>query len=163
VHGAALTEILAVKTLKAGLLLAVLGFGLFQSCEKAPGNEPSWQTDLTKAQEEAKAGHKLLLVDFTGSDWCGWCKLLHREVFSRKEFQEYARQNLVLLEIDFPRFKPQSEALKRQNLILAERYRIEMYPTIVLLSADGKKVGQLGYIEGGPSAFIAELEKIRKS
>jgi thioredoxin-related protein len=124
--------------------------------------DPSWQTDYKKAQEQAKAGNKLLLVDFTGSDWCGWCIRLDREVFSKPEFQEYAKKNLVLLEIDFPRRKAQSESVKKQNEQLADQYRIQGFPTIVVLNGEGQKVGELGYMEGGPAAFIAELEKIRK-
>ncbi len=124
--------------------------------------ELSWQTDYKKAQEEAKADKKLLLVDFTGSDWCGWCIRLNREVFSKPEFQEYAHKNLVLLEIDFPRAKAQVDSVKKQNEQLASQYQIQGFPTIIVLNSDGKKVGELGYMEGGPSAFIAELEKLRK-
>ena len=124
--------------------------------------EPSWQTDYKKAQDQAKADKKLLLVDFTGSDWCGWCIKLRREVFSKPEFQEYANKNLVLLEIDFPRAKAQADALKKQNEGLATQYQIQGFPTIVVLNGEGRKVGELGYMEGGPSAFIAQLEKLRK-
>jgi thioredoxin-related protein len=125
--------------------------------------EPAWQTDFKKAQEQAKSSHKLLLVDFTGSDWCGWCIKLNREVFSKPEFQEYANKNLVLLEIDFPRTKAQSDAVKKQNEELASQYQVQGFPTVVVLNGEGRKVGELGYMEGGPSAFIAELEKLRKS
>jgi thioredoxin-related protein len=124
---------------------------------------PAWQTDFKKAQEQAKSSHKLLLVDFTGSDWCGWCIKLNREVFSKPEFQEYANKNLVLLEIDFPRSKPQSDTVKKQNEELATQYQVQGFPTVVVLNEEGRKVGELGYMEGGPTAFIAELEKLRKS
>jgi protein disulfide-isomerase len=124
---------------------------------------PAWQTDFKKAQEQAKSSHKLLLVDFTGSDWCGWCIKLNREVFSKPEFQEYANKNLVLLEIDFPRSKTQSDTVKKQNGELATQYQIQGFPTVVVLNEEGRKVGELGYMEGGPTAFIAELEKLRKS
>lgn len=124
--------------------------------------ESSWQTDFKKAQEQAKAGNKLLLVDFTGSDWCGWCIRLDREVFSKPEFQAYAKKNLVLLEIDFPRGKPQSDSVRKQNEQLADQYGVQGFPTIVVLNGAGQRVGMLGYMEGGPAAFIAELEKIRK-
>ncbi|MDB6147060.1 MAG: thioredoxin-related protein [Spartobacteria bacterium] len=124
--------------------------------------EDQWGTDYKKAQDTAKAGHKLLLVDFTGSDWCGWCKRLNAEVFSKSEFRDYANKNLVLLEIDFPRGKAQSDALKKQNEALAGQYQIQGFPTIIVLNGEGKKVGELGYMPGGPSAFISELEKLRK-
>jgi thioredoxin-related protein len=125
-----------------------------------------WLTDFNKAQQEAKASNKLLLVNFTGSDWCGFCIMLDRQVFSKPEFKDYANKNLVLLEIDFPRmggprWKAQSDALRKQNEELAVKYQIYGFPTIVVLNGDGKMVGELGYMDG-PTSFIAELEKLRK-
>jgi thioredoxin-related protein len=126
--------------------------------------EPAWQTDYKKAQEEAKTNHRLLLVDFTGSDWCGYCIRLNREILSKAQFKDYADKNLVLLEIDFPRAKQQSATLRQQNNRLAQQYQIEGFPTIVVLNADGHKVWRYdGYFPDGPDAFIAELEKLRKS
>ena len=90
--------------------------------------EATWLTDFHRAQEEAKAGHKLLLLNFTGSDWCGWCMRLQAEVFSKPEFAEYARQNLVLVELDFPRAKALSSEVRSQNAALAEKYGIEGLP-----------------------------------
>ena len=124
--------------------------------------KPGWLTDFKQAQEEAKAGNKLILIDFTGSDWCGWCIKLDREVFSKPEFQEYASKNLVLMEVDFPKRKQQSAEQRAHNVELAMEHRVEGFPTIVVLNAAGKKVGELGYIPGGPAAFIAELDKLRK-
>jgi len=143
----------------AVLLFLALAFFLFPSAHA--GN--NWETDYQKAQDQAKVGNRLLLVDFTGSDWCGWCKRLSAEVFSKPEFQEYASKNLVLLEIDFPRRKEQSLNLRRQNQELAGHYAIEGFPTIIVLNGDGKEVGRLGYMPGGPGAFIAELERLKKS
>jgi len=124
--------------------------------------EATWLTDFPRAQEEARTSHKLLLLNFTGSDWCGWCMRLEAEVFSKPEFAEYAKQNLVLLTVDFPRAKPISNELRRQNRTLAEKYGIEGFPTIVVLNGDGKPVGALGYQPGGPSAFIEALKKLSK-
>jgi protein disulfide-isomerase len=124
--------------------------------------ELSWLTDYKQAQQQAKENNKLLLLDFTGSDWCGWCVVLKREVFSRPQFKDYADKNLVLMEVDFPRKKVQANAVRMQNEELAQKYGIEGFPTIVVLNGEGKKVGELGYMPGGPEAFIAELEKLRK-
>lgn len=121
-----------------------------------------WLTDMKQAREQAKSDNKLILVDFTGSDWCSYCIQLDREVFSKSEFKEYAEKNLVLLEVDFPKRKELSAAQKAHNLELAEKYGIQGFPTIVVLSSDGKKIGELGYMPGGPSAFLAELDKLRK-
>jgi thioredoxin-related protein len=148
-----------VKTQRSLILLAIVASLGFSAAVQA---EPNWQTDFKKAQEQAKAGKKLLLVDFTGSDWCGWCIKLNKEVFSKPEFQDYANKNLVLLEIDFPRMKAQADSVKKQNEMLANQYQIQGFPTVIVLNGEGRKVGELGYMEGGPSAFIAELEKLRK-
>ena len=125
--------------------------------------EDTWLTDYKKAQEEAKANKKLLLLNFTGSDWCGWCIKLDKEVFSKSEFKDYASKNLVLLTIDFPRAKPQPVDLRKQNQELASQYEIQGFPTIVVLNGEGKKVWEYpGYFPDGAAAFIAELEKARK-
>src|SRR5439155_23608625 len=75
--------------------------------------ESDWLTDYKKAQQEAKASNKILLLDFTGSDWCGWCKKFDREVLLQPEFKDFARDNLVIVELDFPRGKPQAPELKK--------------------------------------------------
>jgi thioredoxin-related protein len=125
--------------------------------------EISWLTDYQQAQQQAKANHKLLLLDFTGSDWCGWCMRLRKEVFSKPEFQEYANKNLVLMEVDFPREKEQTRDVRLQNQNLAQRFGVEGFPTIVVLNGEGKIIGALGYMQGGAAAFISELERLRKS
>ena len=124
--------------------------------------EADWQTDLPKAQAQAAKEKKLVLLDFTGSDWCGWCIKLHKEVFSQPAFAEYANANLVLVEVDFPTKKKLSAEQKQANDALAKKYKIEGYPTIIVLNGEGKKVGELGYQPGGPKPFIEELEKLRK-
>jgi len=101
------------------------------------------------------------MLDFTGSDWCGWCIKLNREVFSQPEFADYASKNLVLVEVDFPRNKPQTAELKKANEALQAKYNIEGYPTIIVLNSAGKKVGELGYQAGGPKPFIAALDKLK--
>ncbi len=124
--------------------------------------ELDWQTDLPKAQTQAKTEKKLVMLDFTGSDWCGWCIKLNKEVFSQPEFAEYAKKNVVAVEVDFPNKKKLSAAQKQANDALAKKYEIKGYPTIIVLNSEGKKVGELGYQAGGPKAFIAELEKLKK-
>ena len=125
--------------------------------------ESGWLNDYKKAQQEARANNKFLLLDFTGSDWCGWCKKFDKEILSQSQFQDYARENLVLVELDFPRTKPQSPELRRQNQELANQYQVQGFPTIVVLNGDGQKLWQYdGYFPDGPAAFIAQLEKLRK-
>ena len=135
--------------------------------------DSAWLTDFDQAQQKAKADHKLLLLNFTGSDWCGWCIKLDREVFSKPEFREYANKNLVLLELDFPRAKQIDRALLRKNMELAEKFQVEAFPTIIVMNDEGKVIGALSYDSGvppdsnkpvaTPAAFIASVEKLRKS
>jgi thioredoxin-related protein len=128
---------------------------------QAPPSKPGWGTNYEQGQQEAKASNKLVLLDFTGSDWCGWCKILDREVFSQPQFKEYASKNLVLVEVDFPKGKSVAPATRQQNEQLLMRYQIQGFPTIVVLNSEGKLVAELGYMQGGPDAFIAVLEKLR--
>jgi len=154
----ALIDFSRVKSLL--LTLGIAAVFLSPVCARA---ESGWITDLKKAQEEAKASHKLVLVYFTGSDWCGYCVMFERAILSKPEFTDYASKNLILLEIDFPRRKAQPVELKKQNAQLAERFQAEGFPTLVVLDGDGKAVWRYdGFYSGGVTAFLAELDKIRK-
>jgi len=138
--------------------------GLLACCAlwHAGAADLNWLTDLPKAQAKAKAENKQVLLDFTGSDWCGWCIKFNKEVLSTPEFAEYATKNLVLVEVDFPRKKQQSAELKKANKALDAKYHVDGYPTFVVLSKDGKEVGrQEGYAAGGAKAFITKLEKFK--
>jgi thioredoxin-related protein len=125
--------------------------------------ELPWATNLPKALEQAKAENKIVLLDFTGSDWCVWCIKFDDDILSKPEFASYAKTNLVMVMLDFPNAKKQSEAVKKANKDLQGKFKVEGFPTYVALTPDGKEIGrQAGYLSGGPQAFIAELEKFRK-
>jgi len=127
----------------------------------SPAEAPAkWLTSHAKASEQAKASNRLILADFTGSDWCIWCKRLKAEVFDTQEFKDWAAKNVVLLELDFPQQKPQDTATKKQNAKLAKEYNIRGYPTVLFLKSDGEVVGQSGYMKGGPKAWVANAQKI---
>ena len=117
--------------------------------------------DFEKAKVQAKAENKKILLDFTGSDWCGWCKKLDAEVFSQPAWKEYAAKHLVLVELDFPRGFQLSPETKAQNEKLAQKFKVQGYPTIVITSSSGNRKGELGYTPGGPAAFIKALEKAK--
>ncbi len=122
-----------------------------------------WQTDYEKALATAKAENKRVLLDFTGSDWCVWCRKFDNDVLSQPEFATYAKTNLVMVMLDFPNAKPQSESVQKANKDLKEKCKVKSFPTYVVLTADGEEIGrQAGYLSGGPQAFITELEKFRK-
>ena len=125
--------------------------------------DAQWLTSVPEATAQAKKENKLILLDFTGSDWCGWCKKLDAETFSKSEFTDYARKNLVLVEVDFPAQKQQSAELKAANMALQKKYNVNGYPTLVVLKPDGTVVWkQEGYLAGGPAAMIAKLEEAKK-
>jgi len=130
---------------------------LLTSASVNPGAS-EWPPNLKKASADAKAAHKYLLLDFSGSDWCGWCKRLDKEVFSTAEFKDYASSNFVLVVIDFPRGIPQSDELKAQNQKLSDQYRVEGFPTVILLTPEGEFVGKTGYQQGGPEAYVEHLK-----
>jgi len=119
----------------------------------------NWLTDLPQAQAQAKSEDKMVLLDFTGSDWCGWCMKFKKEVLDTQAFQDYAAKNLVLVELDYPHHREQPEALKKANAALQTQFKINGFPTLVVLDKNGKEIGrQEGYEPGGPEAFIAKLK-----
>lgn len=143
------------------IALAVLGVWLAFQAAAAEGE---WLTDLAKAQEKAKAEKKMVLVDFTGSDWCPPCKALHKNVFSSPEFTEFAKKNLILVEIDFPRKKEQSDELKKANRALAKKHAIDGYPTVIVFDSQGKELSKkVGYSGANAKDYVAELAKLRES
>jgi protein disulfide-isomerase len=122
--------------------------------------EAQWLTDLDKAKTKAKEENKAILINFTGSDWCGFCIKLQKEVFSKSEFKEYADKNLVLVEVDFPSRKKLSPEQKKINEALKEQFKIDGFPTLVILGPDGKKLGEeVGYGGGGAKKFIQTMDK----
>jgi len=120
----------------------------------------TWLNDFSKAQTQAKVEGKYVLVNFSGSDWCGWCIKLRKEVFLKPEFENYAKSNLVLLEIDFPKRKPLPPVVLQQNQKLAEQFQVQGYPTLIVLNPQGAKLGRVSYGAGGPKPFISEVEKL---
>jgi thioredoxin-related protein len=140
-----------------------------------PGSEEKlvWYTDLAKAQEASKSSKKPIFAFFTGSDWCGWCHKLERDVFSKTQFIDWAQKNVVLLELDFPRNKQLTPELTQQNFSLQQQFQVQGYPTIWLFYASkeaGNKMnlnplGSLGYPSGAERGkeevkFLSEANAI---
>src|ERR1041385_2205577 len=132
--------------------LALLFIGLTSGAFAAGG----WETDYGKALATAKAENKPVLLDFTGSDWCGPCIELRKRVLSSKAFVAYAAKNLVLVEVDYPQRKKQSAELKKQNETLGKQYGIDEkgFPTIVLLDPAGKVIREFSGYEGEASGGV---------
>jgi len=95
-----------------------------------------WFTNLEKAQLEAKKTGKTIFVHFTGSDWCKWCIRLNKEVYSKKEFSDYAKNNLVMVKFDYPRNTPQPIEVKEYNQDMLRKFGVQGFPTVFLLDFD---------------------------
>src|SRR5258708_36874179 len=126
---------------KLGLCLLAC-WTVWQVC----GEEGNWLTDFSKAQDKAQVEKKLVLMDFNGSDWCPGCQELRKNVLNTQTFIDYAKKNLVLVDVDFPNGKQQTEELKRANKALASKYTVEGFPTVLVLNSDGKELKRMdGY------------------
>ena len=145
-----------MKQISALLVLFVF---LFTSCNNGQSSDNlSWNGNLEKAIEQAKKENKAVLVNFTGSDWCIWCKRLSAEVFQQKEFEEYAKKSLVLVMLDFPKDIEQTQETKEYNNKLAQKYGIQGFPTILLIDGQGKLVAQTGYQPGGAAKYVEHIK-----
>ena len=123
-------------------------------------NSANWLTDFSEAKAMAKEEGKPILMDFTGSNWCGWCIKLKKEVFSKPAFIDYADEYLILMTVDFPRGVKLEESLLDQNYRLLDQYGVNSFPTIILADAEGSILGITGYESGGPEAYVAHLKSL---
>lgn len=129
-------------------------------CVAAGAAHGEWLTDYDAALKASASKGKPVLIDFTGSDWCGWCIKLDREVFETREFRDYADSRLILLKLDFPRNKPQTAQEKAKNEALASKYGVEGFPTVLLVDSTGKVLKRTGYVPGGPEAFLKGISDV---
>ncbi len=120
-----------------------------------------WSEDWVAAAQDARQNQKMILLNFSGSDWCGWCKRLDAEVFSQPAYEQFASSNLVSVLVDFPRSKKQSATLKEKNQRLAAHFQVQGFPTLLLFSPEGDLIGELGYAPGGPTPFIQSIQKAK--
>ena len=130
----------------------------------------TWHTDMSKAADISIKENKPMFLFFTGSDWCGWCIRLQKEVFKTPEFVKWAKDNVVLVELDFPRKNNQTDAVKMQNAQLQQQLQVRGYPTVWFVSASKSNknkvnlsaLGSTGYIAGGPAAWLEGANQILK-
>jgi protein disulfide-isomerase len=155
-------EVLSISKEAAGPVVAVKRadtakeFSITASTQLSDTSQ-QWLKDYARALAQAKAERKYLFINFTGTDWCPYCVKLEEEVLSKHQFKSYARKNLVLLRLDFPRTYALSPAIKKYNDDIANKYGITGYPTVILLDSDGTNIGKTGYFEGGPIKYIENL------
>ncbi len=119
-----------------------------------------WHTNLEEAIEVAEEENKPILLQFSGSDWCKWCIKLNEEVMFKKEFLDYAKENIILVNLDFPRSIQQTVEIKAYNRALANKYGIKGYPTVLLLDKSGNVDKRTGYQPGGPLAYIKHIKEV---
>ena len=138
--------------------------------QKSTKEDLVWHTDLNKAIEIANKENKPMMLFFTGSDWCGWCVRLQKEVFTQVEFKEWAQKNVILVEVDFPRANIQTDEIKTQNRNLQQQFAVRGYPTCWFVKADKLKDGKVnftqlgskGYEAGGPMNWVNSATTIIK-
>ncbi len=160
---------------KLFLVLAILLGSFIAEAQDSSGSEKGkqlkWETDVIKAISISNKTKKPMLLFFTGSDWCGWCIRLQKEVLKTPEFATWAKKNVVLVELDFPRSTPQSDEIKAQNNSLQQTFGIQGFPTVYFATAkynDKKQLhftalGSTGYVAGGPSAWLAVADGFLKN
>ncbi len=135
----------------------------------ATAQDQVWYDNLDKAMEVSNKTKKPMMLFFTGSDWCGWCIRLQKEVFKTPEFTSWAKDNVVLVELDFPRRKQLAPEIRTQNMQLQQTFGVQGYPTVWFAKGtkkDGKvnfeQLGRTGYVAGGPSAWLAGANQMLK-
>ncbi len=148
-----------INKMKASVLISAILIFLTTNitiAQEAKG-DLVWQTDLVKADALSKSTGKPIFAFFTGSDWCGWCHKLQKDVFSKQSFIDWAKKNVVLLELDFPRKKQLPQELAQQNNNMQQALQVRGYPTVWLMYVNQDKVtknfslsplGSLGYPSG---------------
>ncbi|MEW6708889.1 MAG: thioredoxin family protein [Candidatus Riflebacteria bacterium] len=117
-------------------------------------------TDFDAAKAAAKAKDRPIMMVFSGSDWCGWCKKFDAEIRKAKAFQDYAKDNMETFIADFPRYSDQPAALKAQNQALMQKYGVSGFPTVLIVNPDGSVIKKTGYIQGGAENYVNHLKQI---
>lgn len=148
--------------------IAIILFLLVVSVSTQAQEGQTWLTDMNQAIAISKKEQKPLFLFFTGSDWCGWCIRLQNEVFKTPEFTAWAKEKVVLVELDFPRRTPISDELKKQNNELQQFFGVRGYPTVWFAKpgapVEGKtsleQLGSTGYVAGGPTAWLEGANQI---
>jgi thioredoxin-related protein len=147
---------------RKNLALALVMMFIATLSRSARGEDSNWLTDFDTAKQKAKTEKKLLLVEFTGTDWCPWCIRLRNEVFKEPSFQADAGKQFVLVELDFPHEKELPKELKAQNEGLAKQYKITAYPTVLVLDSKWQVIAKTGYRPGGPDKYVEFLASVPK-
>ena len=151
------TPMRTIYKVAAALALSVWASGW---SGEALAAKPGWLENFESAKTKAAAEKKHLLLDFTGSDWCSWCVKIDKEIFAKPDFKAFSAKNLLLVELDFPQGKELPAAVKAQNEALRRQFKVDGYPTLVLLDPEGKEVGRWA---GFKPTLLEEIRKITEA
>lgn len=150
--------------IKSGLVSFFTFFALFAYFLPlqaiSPPKKVQWMTNYDEAVNLSKTTQRPIVLFFTGSDWCGWCNKLEKEVFDTPDFSGAAGEKFIFVKIDFPMKTKLEPSLHAQNEKLQKKYAIRSYPTIVLLDSDQQPVGMTGYKAGGGKQYAQHLMKM---
>jgi len=148
--------------LLSAVLASLLGASAAQESKPTQDSKATdpWLTDLAAAHALAKQKGLDVLLEFTGTDWCHWCRRLRSEVLDTKPFLEFAQKHFVLVTLDYPRRTKLPPALERQNHELQAKFDITAFPTLLLTDADGRPYAQTGHIKGGPEPYLKHLTRL---
>lgn len=142
---------------------------LFLAVHTMKAQELEWNNNIKKAIEQSKKVNKPMMLFFTGSDWCGWCMRLQNEVFKKPEFINWAKKNVVLVELDFPKRTALAPEIQQQNNELQQFFEIAGFPTVWFINANKvedkisiEKLGSTGYVAGGPESWLGVANGILK-
>ena len=119
----------------------------FSQTKAYQAEKEGWLVKMDEAYKLSKETGKPILANFTGSDWCGWCRRLTASVFSKPAFKKWADENVILLELDYPKRKTLPEDIRNQNASLQQAFKIRGFPTIWVFNLDQDEKGQFN-IEG---------------
>jgi len=139
------------------LLLTVLSISCQMNTSTDQGPEKLWQTNVQEAIEISKETGKPIFAFFTGKEWCSWCKKLENKILSKEAFITYAKENLILLELDFPRGR---RDLPTEQINLARKFRIQGYPTVILMDAETNLLGKTGFENMTPQQYVENVQKM---
>lgn len=141
------------------ILITILAFSCQIDTNKSTQIENLWHTKVQDAVDESNKTGKPIFAFFTGKEWCSWCKKLDQQILSQDEFIKYAKEHLILLELDFPKGR---RDLPKDQMLLARKFRIQGYPTVILMDSKMNLLGKTGYEKMTPEAYISNLENFQK-
>ena len=145
-----------LKFVAIGFLCLAGPNGTWTAQAESASAPATWDQIVAQATQEKKP----IVLEFTGSDWCPPCKMMNKEVFSTPEFKKFAESDLVFVKVDFPRSKELSAEETARNEALAQKFQIEGFPTLVVLDPAGEELTrEVGFMQGGPQAFISWVKK----